>query len=94
MPGCTAWLLHWENWLLGQRDQARRSSGVHSGKLLPCRSPWPQPQPACPDAGDAPVHTTPHVEPAVSRAETWEVSNGLGPSPVSGLGLVIHYLCV
>lgn len=32
VPGRTAWLLHWENGLLGQRDQARRSSGVHSGK--------------------------------------------------------------
>lgn len=59
---------------MGFRGREIRLGGAQEHILeimLPCRSPWLQPQLACPalcpDVGDAPVHTTLHVEPGASR---------------------------
>lgn len=73
------------------------------GSTLPCRRPWLQPLAgmACPPSASAltwgggrTVHTTPRVEPGVCRNKTWEVSHGLGPSPVQDSALLIDCLSV
>lgn len=92
-PGPTAWPAAPAPSACRSAPPGRRAPGRAQerflGSTLPCRRPWLQPLAgmARPPSASAltrggTVHTTPRVEPGACRNKTWEVSHGLGPSPV------------